>query len=72
MPKQKFDLKNMTHNEIYGYVILLKKEINKWKTLYNKTQQKYQDMVMKYEKPIGNNKEKNPYLIDGFTLNIGD
>lgn len=69
MPREKFDLKNMTHNEVYGYVMNLKKEINKWKALYRKTQQKYQDMVMKYEKPK-NATEPNPYLIDGFTVNI--
>ena len=72
MPRDKFDLKKMNHNEVYAYVMNLKKEINKWKNLYRKTHEKYQDLLLKYEKPKDINKDKNPFLIDGFTLKIGN
>lgn len=71
MPRKKFNLTKMSQTEIYEYVIFLKKELNRYQTLYRKTQQRYQDMLLKYEKPRNENKEKNPYLIDDFTINIG-
>lgn len=72
MPKQKFDLKKLSHNETYAYIINLKKEINRFRNLYQKTQQKYQDLLLKYEKPKEINKDKNQYFIDGFTLNLSN
>ena len=70
MPRKKFDLKSMTHNETYAYIMNLKKEINKWRNLYQKTHQKHQDLLLRYEKPKETNKDKNQYFIDGFTLNL--
>jgi hypothetical protein len=49
MPKVK--LRNMTQSEIYGLILSLKKDITKYKRLYNNEQRKNQMYLLQYNPP---------------------